>query len=182
MLQCHTMALHVGYTCSCSGAGTTTNNDRISYSTVNAPHARMFMEKATPKLIKILHMNRYYLLLQAVENEIMMIRQLKHPNVVTYLGVEICNDQHANNHLNIFLEYVDGGSLRKLLQDCGPMTEEHTAYNTTQVLRKIKFCNTYKTLHDVMFLSYKQLHPTHTHESLWVVLEYINLDCILYVV
>jgi serine/threonine protein kinase len=72
-------------------------------------------------------------LLQAVENEIMMIRQLKHPNVVTYLGVEICDDMHANNHLNIFLEYVDGGSLRKLLQDCGPMTEEHTAYNTTQV-------------------------------------------------
>ena len=63
----------------------------------------------------------------------MMIRQLKHPNVVTYLGVEMCDDMHANNHLNIFLEYVDGGSLRKLLQDCGPMAEEHTAYNTTQV-------------------------------------------------
>ncbi|CAN0301877.1 unnamed protein product, partial [Phaeothamnion confervicola] len=50
--------------------------------------------------------------LRAVENEIRMIRQLKHRNVISYLGV----DREADNALNIFLEYVDGGSLRRLLQ------------------------------------------------------------------
>ena len=69
---------------------------------------------------------------QAVENEIRMIRQLKHKNVVTYLGVEVM-DHHLASHLNIFLKFVDGGSLRRILHDHGPMTEEHTAFNTQQV-------------------------------------------------
>ncbi|KAG5181874.1 ha-tagged protein kinase, partial [Tribonema minus] len=80
--------------------------------------------------------------LRAVENEIMMMRHLHHPNVVHYLGMEA----HPK-HLNIFLEYVDGGSLRKMLEKTGPLSEPHTACNTKQILEGLRHLHTRNITH-----------------------------------
>ena len=47
----------------------------------------------------------------ALENEILMIKELRHPNIVRYLGTTQCG-----NCLNIVLEYCPCGSLRQMLQ------------------------------------------------------------------
>ncbi|CAM9375108.1 unnamed protein product [Chrysoparadoxa australica] len=80
--------------------------------------------------------------LKAVENEIRMIQQLAHPNVVSYIGAEQVGDD-----LNIFLEYAGGGSLRKLLQKTGRMTEEQTAANIKQVLEGLKYLHAKHVTH-----------------------------------
>mmetsp|Transcript_40217 Transcript_40217/g.51795 ORF Transcript_40217/g.51795 Transcript_40217/m.51795 type:complete len:373 (+) Transcript_40217:58-1176(+) len=67
--------------------------------------------------------------LEQIENEIRMIKGLCHPNIVQYLGTE--NRRH---HLNIFLEYAPGGSLRQLMQDVGALEESIAANFTFQVL------------------------------------------------
>jgi serine/threonine protein kinase len=50
----------------------------------------------------------------AIENEIHMIKDLWHPNIVRYLGTH-----HCGNCLNIILEYCARGSLRQMLQSEG---------------------------------------------------------------
>lgn len=49
-----------------------------------------------------------------LEGEIRTLQRLKHPNIVQYLGFE-----RTETHFNIFLEWMPGGSIRKLLDDFG---------------------------------------------------------------
>lgn len=49
-----------------------------------------------------------------LEGEIRTLQKLKHPNIVQYLGFE-----RTETHFNIFLEWMPGGSIRKLLDDFG---------------------------------------------------------------
>lgn len=44
-----------------------------------------------------------------------------------------------NDHLNIFLEYMDGGSLRRHLDRKGPMSENQTAAVTKEVLAGLSY-------------------------------------------
>ncbi|KAH7340244.1 hypothetical protein B0J17DRAFT_715475 [Rhizoctonia solani] len=53
-------------------------------------------------------------MLTALEREIELLKQLQHENIVQYLDSSI--DTH---HLNIFLEYVPGGSVATLLRNYG---------------------------------------------------------------
>lgn len=45
--------------------------------------------------------------LGALENEINLLRNMRHPNIVRYIGTEV-----TSSSLSIFLEYVPGGSLK----------------------------------------------------------------------
>eukprot|EP00835_Amoeboradix_gromovi_P002930 NODE_178_length_15814_cov_0.338657.p6 type:complete len:444 gc:universal NODE_178_length_15814_cov_0.338657:3982-2651(-) len=47
---------------------------------------------------------------RALQHEIALLKQLNHPHIVRYLG-----SQMQDNNLNIFLEYVAGGSVQGLL-------------------------------------------------------------------
>ena len=49
-----------------------------------------------------------------LEGEIRTLQKLKHPNIVQYLGFE-----RTETHFNIFLEWIAGGSIGKLLDDFG---------------------------------------------------------------
>jgi serine/threonine protein kinase len=49
-----------------------------------------------------------------LEGEIRTLQKLRHPNIVQYLGFE-----RTDTHFNIFLEWMPGGSIRKLLDDFG---------------------------------------------------------------
>ncbi|CAN0022670.1 unnamed protein product, partial [Discosporangium mesarthrocarpum] len=42
-------------------------------------------------------------------------------------------------HLNLFLEFIDGGNLRKRLQEEGAMSEERTAKYTQSILTALHY-------------------------------------------
>ena len=49
-----------------------------------------------------------------LKDEVTLLRHLKHDNIVQYLGTEVTGDS-----INIFLEYVPGGSIASLLAKFG---------------------------------------------------------------
>jgi serine/threonine protein kinase len=52
--------------------------------------------------------------IQELEGEIVTLKKLSHPNIVRYYGCE-----RTDQHINIFLEWVPCGSIRKLLDEHG---------------------------------------------------------------
>ncbi|CAM9203576.1 unnamed protein product [Ascophyllum nodosum] len=72
--------------------------------------------------------------LQAAANEIDMLPRLRHPNVVRFLGIEEVDD-----HLNIFLEYLDKGSVRDRLERGGRMSEAEAAGITRKLLAGLAY-------------------------------------------
>ncbi|KAA8572453.1 hypothetical protein EYC84_003073 [Monilinia fructicola] len=57
-------------------------------------------------------------MIDALKREISFLRDLQHPNIVQYLGAS-----SSDNHLNIFLEYVPGGSVQTMLNSYGALGE-----------------------------------------------------------
>lgn len=57
-------------------------------------------------------------MIDALKREISFLRELQHPNIVQYLGASSSAD-----HLNIFLEYVPGGSVQTMLNSYGALRE-----------------------------------------------------------
>jgi mitogen-activated protein kinase kinase kinase len=62
--------------------------------------------------------NRKKSMIEALKREIGLLRDLQHPNIVQYLGAS-----SSDNHLNIFLEYVPGGSVQTMLNSYGALRE-----------------------------------------------------------
>ena len=56
--------------------------------------------------------------LQKLRYEIEVMRSLKHDNIVRYLATE-----RVGSTVNIFMEYIAGGSIVSLLRQFGPFTE-----------------------------------------------------------
>ncbi|XP_020587613.1 mitogen-activated protein kinase kinase kinase YODA isoform X2 [Phalaenopsis equestris] len=74
--------------------------------------------------------------------EISLLRQLRHQNVVQYYGCEMLEDK-----LYIYLEYVSGGSIHKLLQEYGQFGEPAIRSYTQQILSGLAYLHTKKTVH-----------------------------------
>ena len=72
--------------------------------------------------------------LAVLENEIEMLKDLQHANIVQYIGTERKEDS-----LCIFLEYVPGGSLKRLLNRFGPLEEGVVRLYTRQILRGLEY-------------------------------------------
>ena len=73
-------------------------------------------------------------MLESLESEIELLKTLEHPNIVQYLGS--CSD---GEYLNIFLEYVPGGSVAALLRNYGAFEEQLVQNFVRQVLRGLNF-------------------------------------------
>jgi serine/threonine protein kinase len=69
--------------------------------------------------------------LASLEREVVLLRQMNHPHVVQYLGVDF---SAASNTLFIFSEWVPGGSLRDVLDEFGPLKERVARDYAWQVL------------------------------------------------
>ncbi|CAM9115648.1 unnamed protein product [Chrysoparadoxa australica] len=67
--------------------------------------------------------------MEAFENEVTMLREHDHPNIVKYFGTE-----RAPDGLSILLEYVAGGSMRSMLDTFGPFEEQVSCIYTQQLL------------------------------------------------
>ncbi|PIN22258.1 MEKK [Handroanthus impetiginosus] len=74
--------------------------------------------------------------------EISMLSRLRHPNIVQYYGSETVDDK-----LYIYLEYVSGGSIHKILQEYGKLEESVIRSYTKQILLGLAYLHATKTVH-----------------------------------
>jgi hypothetical protein len=72
--------------------------------------------------------------LASLENEINLLRNLRHPNIVRYIGTEL-----TSASLSIFLEYVPGGSLKALIDKFGELEESVAKSYTRQLLLGLEY-------------------------------------------
>ncbi|XP_040999224.1 mitogen-activated protein kinase kinase kinase 5-like isoform X2 [Juglans microcarpa x Juglans regia] len=78
-----------------------------------------------------------------LEQEIKILSQLKHPNIVQYFGSEINDDRFY-----IYLEYVHPGSINKYVNEhCGAITESVIRHFTRHILSGLAFLHSTKTIH-----------------------------------
>ncbi|XP_042503720.1 mitogen-activated protein kinase kinase kinase YODA-like isoform X2 [Macadamia integrifolia] len=74
--------------------------------------------------------------------EIALLSRLWHPNIVQYYGSETVDDK-----LYIYLEYVSGGSIHKLLQEYGQFGELAIRSYTQQILSGLAYLHAKNTVH-----------------------------------
>ncbi|PWZ02484.1 Pkinase-domain-containing protein [Testicularia cyperi] len=81
-------------------------------------------------------------MLEALEREIKLLKTLEHENIVQYL------DSFADRtHLNIFLEYVPGGSIVALLRNYGAFEEPLVRNFVRQILKGLSFLHDRGIMH-----------------------------------
>ena len=70
------------------------------------------------------------------------MQSLQHPNIVRYLGME-----RQANMLNIFLEYVPGGSIAGLLKNFGRFDENVVRLYAKQILKGLQYLHSNGIVH-----------------------------------
>ncbi|XP_057837743.2 mitogen-activated protein kinase kinase kinase 5 [Cryptomeria japonica] len=80
--------------------------------------------------------------IKQLEQEINLLSQLKHPNIVQYYGSETLEDAFY-----IYLEYVPGGSIFKILKEYGPLPESVIRIYTRQILSGLAYLHSKNTVH-----------------------------------
>lgn len=81
-------------------------------------------------------------MVEALKREIDLLRELKHPNIVQYLG-----SNSDDTHLNIFLEYVAGGSVATMLNNYGPLPEPLVSNFVRQILTGLDYLHSMDIIH-----------------------------------
>ncbi|GLT25130.1 hypothetical protein SLA2020_002810 [Shorea laevis] len=80
--------------------------------------------------------------LKQLNQEINLLSQLRHPNIVRYYGSEL-----GEETLSVYLEYVSGGSIHKLLQEYGYFREPVIQNYTRQILSGLAYLHGRNTVH-----------------------------------
>ncbi|KAK2660402.1 hypothetical protein Ddye_006935 [Dipteronia dyeriana] len=81
--------------------------------------------------------------IKQLQQEIRVLRQLQHQNIVQYYGSEVIDD-----HFYIYLEYVHPGSINKYVREhCGTITESIVRNFTRHILSGLAFLHSKKTIH-----------------------------------
>ncbi|KAJ3528972.1 hypothetical protein NMY22_g9190 [Coprinellus aureogranulatus] len=81
-------------------------------------------------------------MLSALETEIELLKVLQHENIVQYLYSSI-----EDEHLNIFLEYVPGGSVATLLSNYGAFEETLVRNFVRQILQGLNYLHERDIIH-----------------------------------
>ena len=94
--------------------------------------------------VKRLHIAGQRNVVDTLANEIQLMRDYAHPNIVGYLGAEVNEKEGV---VNIFQEWVPGGSLAHLLGRFGPFKVGAVANYTRQILRGLHFLHSHGIIH-----------------------------------
>ena len=97
-------------------------------------------------------------MLTALEREIELLKQLQHENIVQYLGESFAtialtpltpriDSSMDTHHLNIFLEYVPGGSVATLLRNYGAFEEPLVRNWVGQILQGLNYLHEREIIH-----------------------------------
>lgn len=81
-------------------------------------------------------------MIDALKREISLLRDLRHANIVQYLG---CSS--SAEHLNIFLEYVPGGSVQTMLNSYGALPEPLVRSFVRQILHGLSYLHNQDIIH-----------------------------------
>jgi mitogen-activated protein kinase kinase kinase len=81
-------------------------------------------------------------MIDALKREISLLRDLQHPNIVQYLGASSSTD-----HLNIFLEYVPGGSVQTMLNSYGALREPLVRSFVRQIVTGLAYLHGREIIH-----------------------------------
>lgn len=80
--------------------------------------------------------------LGSIKMEISLLSKLKHRNIVKYI-----DSIRTDHHLNIVLEYIEGGSLASILKKFGAFIESLAAIYTLQILRGLEYLHSQGVIH-----------------------------------
>lgn len=80
--------------------------------------------------------------LSGLEADINVLRRLKHPNIVRYLGSE-----RQDDFIHIFLEFVPGGSIAQLLTRFGALCEAVVRVYTRDILMGLAYLHQHRIMH-----------------------------------
>ncbi|CAG8515736.1 6271_t:CDS:10 [Ambispora gerdemannii] len=81
-------------------------------------------------------------MLDSLQREITLLKGLHHENIVQYLG-----SQHDEKNLNIFLEYVPGGSVATMLNNYGPLKGTLVRSFVRQILQGLSYLHEQEIIH-----------------------------------
>ncbi|CAG9336267.1 unnamed protein product [Blepharisma stoltei] len=79
-----------------------------------------------------------------LKKEILLLKMLDHPNIVRYYQTDLSEDM---DELDIILEYVSGGSLQKILQKYGGLSEEIIKHYGQQLLEGLAYLHENFVIH-----------------------------------
>ncbi|EGB04224.1 hypothetical protein AURANDRAFT_3341, partial [Aureococcus anophagefferens] len=79
-----------------------------------------------------------------MQEEIELLRSLHHPNIVTYLGTDVCDDDQT---LYIFTEWVPGGSIQALVTKFGRLSEAIVRKYVAQLLVGLDYLHEQQVIH-----------------------------------
>lgn len=82
------------------------------------------------------------MMIDALQHEMSLLKELHHENIVTYYG-----SSQENGNLNIFLEYVPGGSISSMLNNYGPFEEPLIISFTRQTLIGLSYLHKENIIH-----------------------------------
>lgn len=77
-----------------------------------------------------------------VYNEINLLRDLRHPNIVSLIDAFPSNDQ-----ICFVMEYCSGGELKHYLIENGPLNEDEVYNLTSQICEAMRYCHQSKVIH-----------------------------------
>ncbi len=81
--------------------------------------------------------------LDSIENEVNVLKNLDHPNIVKYH----CLQRNGDNEIDLVLEMVSGGSIRQILDRFGQFDETLVRIYTIQIMEGLKYLHRKDIVH-----------------------------------
>ena len=95
------------------------------------------------KVLRIPNENKRAIV-EDLQREIDLMKSLKHPNIVRYLGAEVDN---SKNILNVFQEWAPGGSISELLKKFGTFSINVVKSYVAQILKGLDYLHSHGIIH-----------------------------------